>query len=99
MVLATTNSIPPWVDVLINEYFALVVGVTGAALFAVTGYFLDITRLYIYAAATFLVFLGCYVASAGVQYGTLVVGGLVVAGGVIAFVQFVRSYPVSEEEV
>lgn len=97
MVLATTNSIPPWVDMLINEYYALVVGIIGTALFAVTAYFLDITRLYLYAVGTLIVFVGSYVVSAGVQYGALVVGVLVVVGGVIVLVQFMRLYPVPEE--
>lgn len=90
---SATGTLPQWVSTLLSDYIMVFIGVIGALLLVLAGYFLQITRLYIYAGAAFVTF-GCgNVVNAPISTGALVVGSVILLSGVFMLLQFVRKYP------
>ena len=92
-----TKSIPPWVNTLLIDYIEVVIGVVGAALFVVVASSLGINRFYAYAAITLIIFTGGHLLTAHGPYLLGVVGSLILTGGVVVLIQFLRNYPRTKE--
>lgn len=93
-----TRTSPAWMERLFTEYIMLLIGATGAALIALGAYILGITRMYAYAAVTGAVFAAGHVLDVPAPQAAIVVGGLIMLGGMVMLLQFVRTYPHEKEE-
>jgi hypothetical protein len=87
------NSIPSWV-ILLEEYFPLVVGATGAVVFSLVAYGFRIYRLYAYGILTLtLSAVAHFLVSFPFPYSVILLGTLILFSGAVLLFRFIRKYP------
>ena len=87
---------PQWMHLMIENY-AIVIGVVGAALWAVVGYITELTRFNRYAAATLVVMGSANFIPTPFIAHMLLLSVIVTALGYLQFQSFKRKYPLIEE--
>ena len=88
-----TGNIPPWFLAGLRDYLTVILGLLGAIVISVMGWLSGLDRLYAYAVATAVVFVGGYLLNAPIALAVAVVGGIVMLWGLGLLVRFVRKYP------
>ena len=88
-----TGWVPPWFLGGLREYLTVVLGLLGAIIISVMGWLSGLGRLYAYAVATAVVFVGGYLLNAGIALAIAVVGGIIMLWGLAMLVRFMRKYP------
>lgn len=88
-----TGKIPSWFLAGLRQYLIVVLGLLGAIVISVMGWLSGLDRLYAYAVATAVVFVGGYLLNVPIALAVAVVGGIVMLWGLGLLVRFVRKYP------
>lgn len=99
-VLFTTNSIPSWLDIWMDDYFLATFGGILAILVAVAAYVVGVWRYYIYAVLTFIAFILANTLRPNDMEGIPIVaaGGILLISGVTILARFLRNYPLTLQE-
>lgn len=99
-VLFTTNSMPEWLDIWMDDYFLTAFGCVLALSVATAAYIVGVWRYYIYAGLIFIVFVLANILRPNDMESIPIVaaGGIVLISGAIILVRFLRKYPLPQQE-
>ncbi|MFC1953840.1 hypothetical protein ACFLVZ_02270 [Chloroflexota bacterium] len=100
-VLASTNSLPRWLDIWMGNYFLAAFGGMLALLVAVAAYIVGVWRYYIYAALTFIAYVfASILRPIDMEYlPILVAGSIILISGTVILMRFLRDYPLPSKEI
>jgi hypothetical protein len=87
---------PQWMLLMIDNY-AIVLGVTGAVIWAVVGYLTDLTRFYRYAAWTLVVICSANFLPTPFIAHMILLSAILMVSGFMQFQSFKGKYPIIEE--
>lgn len=92
--LFNTGSRPQW----LSEYFLLLFGGMIAIVVSLIGYWIKVSRLFIYAVLIFAASALNQWGNIPMKFGLIVAGSLIMLYGVAVLVQFIRKYPIPPSE-
>ncbi|MFC2002129.1 hypothetical protein ACFLUZ_06500 [Chloroflexota bacterium] len=98
--LSTTNSMPEWLDIWMNDYFLAAFGGVLALLVMVAAYVVGVWRYYIYAVLTFIAFVLASILRPNDMEAIpiLIAGGIILISGAVILMRFLRKYPLHLRE-
>jgi len=100
-VLFSTNSVPGWLDIWMENYFFATFGGIQALLVAVAAYIVGVRRYYIYAALVFISYVIGGILRSNDMEGIpiLIAGSLILISGAVILTRFLRKYPLPPKEI
>ena len=100
-VLFSTNSIPGWLDIWMENYFFATFGGIQALLVAVAAYIVGVWRYYIYAALVFISYVIGGILRSNDMEGIpiLIAGSIILISGIVILMRFLRKYPLPPKEI
>ncbi|MFC2014796.1 hypothetical protein ACFLUP_02255 [Chloroflexota bacterium] len=99
-VLASTNSLPRWLDIWMGNYFLAALGGMLALVVAIAAYVVGVWRYYIYAALTFIAYvLASILRPIDMEHlPILIAGSVILISGTVILRRFLRNYPLPSKE-
>ena len=100
-VLFSTNSVPGWLDIWMENYFFATFGGIQALLVAVAAYIVGVRHYYIYAALVFISYVIGGILRSNDMEGIpiLIAGSLILISGAVILTRFLRKYPLPPKEI
>jgi len=100
-VLHSTNRMPIWLDIWMEDYFLAAFGGMIALLVAISAYIVGVWRYYIYAGLTFMAFvLASILRPNDMEFiPILVAGGIILISGMVILTRFLGKYPKPSKEI
>jgi hypothetical protein len=87
---------PEWIETIVFQYGMIWIGLGAAVIGSLFAYTMGLKRLHGYGLLTLALFVGGYFLSFPFQYLLILVGGVIMACGVVLLVQFIQKYPLQK---
>lgn len=99
-VLFSTNNVPGWLDLWMEDYFLAAFGGIIALLVVIAAYIVGVRRYYIYAVLAFIAFILASILRPNdlETIPILAAGSIILVSGVVILIRFLRKYPIPPQE-